>query len=106
MHGDHRSIRGARVSGDRLTIYEDGVERAMTADEAEAFAVIVEEQTAREWAYLRAERDARLAASDWTQLADAPADAAAWVKYRKALRDLPAKIKDPTAEVKWPEPPK
>lgn len=56
--------------------------------------------------YLRRERDALLAASDWTQFPDAPVDAKAWAPYRQALRDLPAKIKDPTAEVAWPEPPK
>jgi hypothetical protein len=55
---------------------------------------------------IRAERDRRLAASDWTQIADSPADAAAWAEYRQALRDLPATIKDPTAEVAWPETPK
>lgn len=55
---------------------------------------------------VRAERDRLLAASDWTQIPDAPVDPAAWAKYRQALRDLPAKIKDPTAEVAWPEPPK
>jgi len=55
---------------------------------------------------IRAERDGLLAASDWTQVADAPVDSAAWAKYRQALRDLPAKISDPTGEVNWPKPPK
>lgn len=56
---------------------------------------------------LRAERDARLAATDWTQLVDSPLDdkqADAWGDYRQALRDLPADTKDP-AEPDWPEPP-
>jgi hypothetical protein len=55
---------------------------------------------------IRAERDRRLAASDWTQIQDAPVDPKIWTAYRQALRDLPATIKDPTAEIKWPEPPK
>lgn len=55
---------------------------------------------------IRTERDRLLAESDWTQVPDAPVDAKAWAKYRQALRDLPATIKDPTAEVAWPEPPK
>ena len=41
---------------------------------------------------LRAERDRLLAASDWTQLPDAPltdSQRAAWRDYRQALRDLP-----------------
>lgn len=56
------------------------------------------------WDKLREQRDALLAASDWTQVADAPVDAAAWAKYRQALRDLPAKTDDPEA-VKWPKAP-
>jgi hypothetical protein len=55
---------------------------------------------------VRAERNRRLEASDWTQVADAHVDARAWAKYRQDLRDLPAKIKDPTGEVAWPEHPK
>lgn len=52
---------------------------------------------------LRVERDRRLTASDWTQVADAPVDQAAWAVYRQALRDLPetADLADPV----WPEPP-
>ena len=38
---------------------------------------------------VRAERNQLLAASDWTQLTDAPVDRAAWATYRQALRDLP-----------------
>jgi hypothetical protein len=37
-------------------------------------------------------RDSELAATDWTQVADAPVDAEAWATYRQALRDLPATI--------------
>ena len=37
-------------------------------------------------------RNAQLAATDWTQLADAPVDASAWATYRQQLRDLPATI--------------
>jgi hypothetical protein len=37
-------------------------------------------------------RDVQLAATDWTQVADAPIDASAWAAYRQALRDLPATI--------------
>ena len=37
-------------------------------------------------------RDAQLARTDWTQVADAPVDASAWATYRQALRDLPATI--------------
>ena len=40
-------------------------------------------------AQVRAARDRALTASDWTQVADAPVDKAAWATYRQALRDLP-----------------
>jgi hypothetical protein len=55
---------------------------------------------------LRSRRNILLSESDWTQQPDAPVDTAAWGAYRQALRDLPATIKDPTVEIKWPEPPK
>ena len=38
-------------------------------------------------------RNAKLAASDWTQTLDAPVDKTAWATYRQALRDLPASAK-------------
>ena len=41
-------------------------------------------------AEVRKERDAKLAATDWTQVADAPVDQAAWAVYRQALRDIPS----------------
>lgn len=37
-------------------------------------------------------RNAQLASTDWTQVADAPVDAEAWAAYRQALRDLPDTI--------------
>jgi hypothetical protein len=46
-------------------------------------------------ARLRYWRDGELARTDWTQLADAPVDQAAWANYRQALRDLPANNDDP-----------
>jgi len=53
---------------------------------------------------VRAERDALLAASDWTQVADAPVDQAAWAVYRQALRDVTAQAGFPDAVV-WPTKP-
>jgi hypothetical protein len=46
-------------------------------------------------ARLRYWRDGELTRTDWTQVADAPADKAAWATYRQALRDLPASNADP-----------
>ena len=52
-------------------------------------------------AEVRTERDAKLAETDWTQVADAPVDQAAWATYRQALRDIPDQAGFPT-EVNWP----
>jgi hypothetical protein len=58
-------------------------------------------------ANMRAQRDAFLAASDWTQTLDAPLtdeQRQAWADYRQALRDFPATwTPGPTAN--FPDPP-
>ena len=51
--------------------------------------------------YVRAVRNAELAATDWTQVADSTVDKTAWATYRQALRDLPASNKDPK-KIKFP----
>lgn len=56
------------------------------------------------WNRIRAERNRRLAESDWTVLGDSPTPTAAWKVYRQALRDLPANTTDPFNPV-WPTPP-
>jgi hypothetical protein len=53
-----------------------------------------------QWAIVRTERNAKLVASDWTQVLDAPVDAAAWAEYRQALRDITEQA-DPFA-IMWP----
>lgn len=54
----------------------------------------------KQWAVVRAERNALLAASDWTQVADAPVDAAAWRLYRQALRDVT--LQENPFNIVWP----
>jgi len=56
-----------------------------------------------QWSVTRSERNNLLAALDWTQLPDAPVDAAAWATYRQALRDITTQA-DPFAIV-WPQGP-
>ena len=76
-----------------------------------AYTVAVEAKTPEEIlaetesraAKVRAERDRRLSASDWTQVLDAPVDRTAWVLYRQALRDLPEQPGFP--DVDFPETP-
>ena len=50
------------------------------------------------------ERNALLVSSDWTQVADAPVDQAAWATYRQELRDITSQETFPN-EVTWPVPP-
>jgi len=53
------------------------------------------------WSALRAERDRRIASTDWTQLSDFPGDPTPWQEYRQALRDLPDNTSDPL-NPDWP----
>ena len=62
------------------------------------------EQLANDIASAREARNEKLAACDWTQLSDAPVDAAAWAAYRQALRDLPSQEGFPYTVV-WPTQP-
>lgn len=50
---------------------------------------------------VRADRAARLAECDWTQLADAPVDNLSWAVYRQALRDIPTQAGFPW-NITWP----
>jgi len=57
-------------------------------------------------AEIRKERDVKLTESDWTQVADAPVDKAAWATYRQALRDIPTHANFPNlTETDWPTKP-
>ena len=58
-------------------------------------------------ASVRAERDKKLTASDWTQMTDSPlsdSDKTAWATYRQSLRDLPTASGFPHT-MTWPEEP-
>jgi len=69
---------------------------------------LTSETEAIAWTMIRQQRNARLAASDWTHVVDSPLDTPTtdtWAAHRQALRDLPAGISDPTAEVTWPTEP-
>lgn len=50
---------------------------------------------------VRKQRDAFLAACDWTQVSDAPVDQGAWAEYRQALRDVPFQEGFPM-HIQWP----
>lgn len=61
-------------------------------------------EAARAAAGARKQRDRLIAASDWTQVADAPVDREAWATYRQALRDITDQDGFPH-QIDWPEPP-
>lgn len=62
------------------------------------------EHIARQSQVVRSQRNQKLTESDWTQIADATVDKAAWAVYRQALRDISNQAGFPTA-VTWPAPP-
>ena len=70
---------------------------ALSQDEINANA-------AQQAAAVRADRNARLAATDWTQIADSTADKPAWAAYRQDLRDVPLHVGFPQS-VTWPAKP-
>ena len=67
----------------------------------DASAAEVEHRTAMQAESVRSQRNAKLSATDWTQVADAPVDQAAWATYRQALRDLTTQAGFPWT-VDWP----
>ena len=59
------------------------------------------------WTALRAERNAKLTACDWTQVPDSPMTAlqrTCWAQYRQALRNMPETTTDPNNPT-WPQEP-
>lgn len=58
----------------------------------------------RKAAEVRAERNAKLVATDWTQITDATVDKTAWAVYRMMLRDIPEQNGFPN-NIVWPDAP-
>jgi len=58
----------------------------------------------RKAAEVRAERNTKLAATDWTQITDSTADKTAWATYRTALRDISGQAGFPWT-ITWPDAP-
>lgn len=100
-------FEGPQATPTRYQIaYRDGVEQMdgkwytkySVADlDAEGIAAKDAEQAKS----VREQRTQKLKDSDWTQVADAPVDQAAWATYRQALRDVPSQAGFPW-EVQWP----
>jgi hypothetical protein len=81
------------------TTDEDGVITTKAEHEA-AYQATLDETAATA---VRLKRTELLAGTDWTQLADAPADAATWATYRQALRDITEHVNFPyLSDNDWP----
>jgi hypothetical protein len=77
-------------------------EPAKTAAEQEAeYKAMKDAEQAKS---LRQQRGEKLKDSDWTQVADAPVDKAAWATYRQALRDVTKQSGFPWT-ITWPTQP-
>ena len=111
-YGVHRVFFATQPEVTATQVLEEGTPVFSTEDQrwTQTFAVrdmSAEEVASRndaQAAQIRAERNTKLAASDWTQVADAPVDQAAWAAYRQALRDITAQAGFPW-DVQWPEMP-
>ena len=65
---------------------------------------VIEDMPVDQAASVRTSRNQLLNNSDWTQVADAPVDKAAWATYRQALRDITAQTGFPWT-ITWPDAP-
>lgn len=81
---------------------KSGYSQTWVISDASAEEII--ERTDAEAVSVRQERNQRLADCDWTQLPDAPVDAAAWAAYRQDLRDVTSQLGFPW-DVVLPTPP-
>ena len=71
------------------------------ATAAEQEAAYKTQKDAEQAKSVRDDRNKRLTETDWTQVADAPVDKAAWATYRQALRDIPSQAGFPW-DIQWP----
>lgn len=94
----------ALVDGVQMSIPADGGNRHYAAILEQGIEIAPYVEPAPTAEQVRAERDSKLAATDWTQVADAPVDQAAWATYRQALRDVPEQQGFPH-DVIWPTKP-
>lgn len=82
------------------TTAEDGTVTTAAEHEA-AYKAMKDAEQAKA---IRTQRGEKLKDSDWTQVADAPVDQAAWATYRQALRDISTQEGFPWT-INWPEQP-
>lgn len=103
-------LEGPQAQPTRYQVgFRDGVEQ-INGKWFTKYSVADMEQEARDALDLtqsrsvRSTRNTKLAECDWTQIADATVDKAAWATYRQALRDIPTQTGFPW-DIQWPEAP-
>lgn len=88
------------VNGERVDLTAEEIAELEARDAAYAAGADI-----RKAAEVRSERNAKLAATDWTQAADVPqAVKDSYAPYRQALRDVPTQSGFPN-EIVWPTQP-
>ena len=106
-HADYAGRLWGMTDNDYATLVWDDANDIPVPSQAELEAAWPSVRDDLAWKQVRAERDRRLSACDWTQVADAPLTATektAWADYRQALRDVPQTFDSPD-DVVWPETP-
>ena len=73
-------------------------EESSAAEQEAAYKAMKDAEQAQS---VRTQRGEKLKDSDWTQVADAPVDQAAWAAYRQALRDVTTQQGFPWT-IDWP----
>ena len=100
-------LEGPQAQPTRYQVaYRDGVEQISgqwytkysVADMDDAAKAATDATQAKS---VRDQRNTKLSESDWTQVADAPVDKAAWATYRQELRDISKQAGFPWDAV-WP----
>jgi hypothetical protein len=90
------------VLGPVFTLYTDQEGNTHTVEEQRA--AWMSQKDTEQGNNIRTQRTQLLKDSDWTQVADAPVDQAAWAAYRQALRDVPTQAGFPW-DIQWPTKP-
>ncbi|MGM3173728.1 tail fiber assembly protein [Dickeya lacustris] len=106
-------VHGDNIPGDAVEINDDYYQKLLN-DQALGNVIVFDESTRQPIAVtpapisdvelaqaMRHQRDNLLAASDWTQVADAPVDKLAWRAYRELLRQVPDQAGFPQ-DIHWP----
>jgi hypothetical protein len=92
-----------RLEHSALPVLVDGA-WVLTKTVVDKTAEQLQIDTANKASQVRSERNKKLTASDWTQIADSTADKALWATYRQALRDITSQAGFPWT-IEWPEQP-